>query len=391
MATVAFFNLPASGHVNPTLDVARVLVEQGHRVLYYNTNEFRDIIEATGAEFRGLEQFGTVEYSVTWPFDILAMCFQIANYTEKVVKLLTVDLKNQQVDAVVTDFMCIWGALAAKHLNLPILETYPTFLLNPWDYISPKHFHEIGHFIKPTRISEVNALAKHFAKLTTWAGRKKASKHTIIFTSEYFHTNIKLNLKKNLSFVGPSTNLRKLHGDVTYEPDEAKTAIYISLGTLFNNKGGFYQECFQAFGDDDTYQIYISVGKTIDINDLGDVPSNITVQNTFDQLAVLEVADVFITHGGFNSTTESIIHDVPMVFVPQICEQDVNAKRAAKLGAGIRLSAKQHTATHLREAVETIQADRDNYCKAVAKIKSSFDHTESLADLLAQWLPPAVE
>ena len=46
MATICFFSIPAHGHVNPTLPLVRELTARGHRVLYYNTEEFREKIEA---------------------------------------------------------------------------------------------------------------------------------------------------------------------------------------------------------------------------------------------------------------------------------------------------------------------------------------------------------
>jgi len=52
MRTGVFFNLPAYGHVNPTLPVVRNLVARGERILYFDTPEFKEKIEAAGAEFR---------------------------------------------------------------------------------------------------------------------------------------------------------------------------------------------------------------------------------------------------------------------------------------------------------------------------------------------------
>jgi len=52
MAKIIVMNLPAHGHVNPTLPVVQELVARGHEVLYYNTEEFSPQIERTGAQFR---------------------------------------------------------------------------------------------------------------------------------------------------------------------------------------------------------------------------------------------------------------------------------------------------------------------------------------------------
>ena len=55
MAKYVFLNIGAHGHVNPTLAVVQELVKRGHEVSYYLIEEFRSIIEATGAVFRPYE------------------------------------------------------------------------------------------------------------------------------------------------------------------------------------------------------------------------------------------------------------------------------------------------------------------------------------------------
>src|SRR5687768_14648272 len=52
MAKIIVMNIPAHGHVNPTLPVVKELVERGHQVIYYNTDEFRPQIERTGVVLR---------------------------------------------------------------------------------------------------------------------------------------------------------------------------------------------------------------------------------------------------------------------------------------------------------------------------------------------------
>jgi UDP:flavonoid glycosyltransferase YjiC (YdhE family) len=42
---IAVINIPAYGHVNPTLAVVRELVNRGHRVTYVTTEEFVPTIE----------------------------------------------------------------------------------------------------------------------------------------------------------------------------------------------------------------------------------------------------------------------------------------------------------------------------------------------------------
>ncbi|MEI3101762.1 MAG: hypothetical protein V8T45_08275 [Oscillospiraceae bacterium] len=40
MAGIAFFNIPAHGHTNPTIGVVRELIDRGHSVSYYSYESF---------------------------------------------------------------------------------------------------------------------------------------------------------------------------------------------------------------------------------------------------------------------------------------------------------------------------------------------------------------
>ena len=42
MSKIVFFNMPAHGHTNPTIEVVKELVSRGHEVVYYSFSEFKD-------------------------------------------------------------------------------------------------------------------------------------------------------------------------------------------------------------------------------------------------------------------------------------------------------------------------------------------------------------
>ncbi|MBL8119373.1 MAG: glycosyl transferase, partial [Anaerolineae bacterium] len=51
MAKVIFFNIPAQGHINPSLPVITELVRRGEQVICVNTAETESQYAATGARF----------------------------------------------------------------------------------------------------------------------------------------------------------------------------------------------------------------------------------------------------------------------------------------------------------------------------------------------------
>ena len=93
------------------------------------------------------------------------------------------------------------------------------------------------------------------------------------------------------------------------------------------------------------------------IADLGAIPANVDVRAWFPQPAVLRHAAAFVSHAGMGSTMEALYYGVPLVCVPQMVEQEVNAARVAELGLGVRLDPEGLTADDLRAAVDAVTGD----------------------------------
>jgi MGT family glycosyltransferase len=134
--------------------------------------------------------------------------------------------------------------------------------------------------------------------------------------------------------------------------------------TSYNSKTFFYQQCLQAFANSE-YTVVMSVGKFIDIAELGKIPPNFIVSNYVPQMQVLQQASVFITHGGTNSTWEALINKVPLIVFPQGGDQYLVANRVEELNIGVWVKQKNIAALKLRSLVEQIIKDE--------KIRSNID------------------
>ena len=91
--------------------------------------------------------------------------------------------------------------------------------------------------------------------------------------------------------------------------------------------------------------------------ELGPLPANVDVRRYAPHLDVLRHARLFISHGGMNSTMESLHNGVPLVVVPQSNEQRANALRVAELGLGRHLAREDITVQSLREAAAQVTGD----------------------------------
>ena len=108
------------------------------------------------------------------------------------------------------------------------------------------------------------------------------------------------------------------------------------MGTVNNDMMPFYKICLSAFTNTD-YQAIMSVGNLVNLEDFEERPENISIFSHVDQIAVLQQADIFVSHCGMNSVNESLYFGVPLIMLPQTSEQNGVCERVNQLGAGIKL------------------------------------------------------
>jgi hypothetical protein len=64
---ILMVSTPATGHINPLLGVARVLISEGHKVVCLSGSALRDRIESAGAGFRALPPAADLDLTVMIP------------------------------------------------------------------------------------------------------------------------------------------------------------------------------------------------------------------------------------------------------------------------------------------------------------------------------------
>jgi MGT family glycosyltransferase len=69
------------------------------------------------------------------------------------------------------------------------------------------------------------------------------------------------------------------------------------------------------------YQVVMSIGRNVSLNDLGPLPASFIARQFVPQLEILQRAKLFITHGGMNSASETMFYGVPLIVVPQAQDQ----------------------------------------------------------------------
>ena len=354
MKKIAFFCIPAHGHTNPMLPVAAELVKRGNTVRFYSFNEFEEKIKATGAEFIScdvyLPELSEQEEAELKNVSTTEMTVQDIRITLSMDSFLNEEFKTFRPDVVYTDSVCFWGKLNAWKHHVPMVVSTSTFAFNQLSsqYMknTPKEMADM--------VLGLPRVSKELKKLEPYGYHVKGAlslvqsdnqTDSIVYTSRRFQPYAE-SFSDHYAFVGPSV-LSKAVPDKTKE----RPLVYISLGTVINDRPDFYTKCIEALRDQNV-DVVISCGNAIDRGALGTLPDNIQVYPYVNQLDILSRADVFITHCGMNSVSESLYMAAPMVLYPQTSEQKAVARRVTEIGAGTVL--KDDSADGTRSSVHEI-------------------------------------
>ncbi len=340
MKNIAFFCIPAHGHTNPMLPVAAELVKRGHTVRFYSFHEFENKIKATGAEFVSCDSFlpSLTEQEETGLKNVSAteMTLTDIRITLAMDAFLEEEFKSFRPDVVYTDSVCFWGKLNAWKHHVPMVVSTSTFAFNQVSsqYMknSPRELADM--ILGLPRISkELKKLGRYGYHVKNALSLIQSDNQTdsVVYTSRRFQPYVE-SVSDHYMFVGPS-----VFSKAEPNKEKARKLVYISMGTVINDRPDFYSKCIKALSGENV-DIIISCGNYMDSSVLEPLPDHVQVYPYVDQLDVLSRADVFITHCGMNSVSESLYMAAPMVLYPQTGEQQAVARRAAEIGAGVMLT-----------------------------------------------------
>ncbi len=375
MSKIVFFNIPAQGHTNPTLGVVSELVSLGHEVWYYSYNIIREKIESTGANFVSCDDYDAemklnAKESARLGNDLAFSTKILVDTTLSLDDKVCREMEALRPDCIVADSMAIWGKAIALKLGIPFVSSTTTFAFN--QHSSKIMKQGFGDLLKmflsmPKTSKQIRRLKDRgypVKNILDIIGSDDNS-NTVVYTSTHFQPCADT-FSEKYAFVGPS--IRPATTKIEKIKDKL---VYVSMGTVNTDMLHFYKTCIKAFMETD-YQVIMSVGSFISIEDLGVLPGNISVFSHVDQIAVLQKADVFISHCGMNSVSESLYFEVPLVMAPQTTEQKGVCRRVIELGAGIKLDKIDENC--MRNAINQVFND-DSYKRNAVTISESFKNS----------------
>lgn len=364
---LAIVSLGAFGHINPTLSLTTELVNAGHRVTYFTTEDFRKVIEPTGAKFVPMKSWmaendkhneSKEEKNDGQEDNVAAVVpFLFLNEAGAFIEDVLSVLREDRPDAILHDFAGIAGTMAADILGIPNVMLYTSYPSNK-SYSVAASFEGIpaDH---PLRIAADQIADGYVEK---YGCRKMTVKEIFDGQGDLNLVMMQKRLVPNYetfddSFVFTGVQIGKRSTFGTWQaPDNGKPLLYSSLGTAFNNWPEYYPILFDAVRDLDI-NVFAALG-AIDPDSLTDVPANVELGKMVPQLDILSQASVFITHAGMGGTGESIYYGVTMIAIPQMDEQAITARQIERNGLGFALLDKGGiTSEMLKEKIQILLND----------------------------------
>ncbi|MEU3135056.1 macrolide-inactivating glycosyltransferase [Streptomyces sp. NPDC007027] len=360
-AHIAMFSIAAHGHVNPSLDVIRELVDRGHRVSYAIPASFAEKVAATGAEpviwdsalpaDEDPEAWGTELIDNIEPF--------LADGIQALPQLADA-FAGDEPDLVLHDITSYPARVLAHRWGVPAVSLWPNLV--PWDGYEKEVAEPMTAELKQSERGKA-----YYARFEAWLAENglghvsaddfvSRPRRGLVLIPEALQPHADRVNRAMYTFVGACQGDRADEGE-WQRPAGAAKVLLVSLGSSFTKQPAFYRECVAAFGDLPGWHVVLQIGTHVDPAELGAVPGNVEVRTWVPQVAVLKQADAFITHAGAGGSQEGLATGTPMVAVPQAVDQFGNADMLQSLGVARHLPMEEADAARLREAVLALVGD----------------------------------
>lgn len=132
-----------------------------------------------------------------------------------------------------------------------------------------------------------------------------------------------------------------------------RPVAYFTLGTVKNADAADFATGLSALADYDG-TVVATTGRPHDLDVLGPLPPNAVVAEFVPQAAVLERAELLVSHGGSGTMLGGLAHGVPQVALPRGTDQPENAALLVRSGAGQMVAPEDYAVDSIAAAVADV-------------------------------------
>ena len=369
--TVVFFPEGAFGPTNNCVGIGEVLRQRGHRVIFVIEESFAGTLEEKGFEERLMRlapppevpeepgQFWKDFIRETAPVFRKSTFDQLSEFMAPTWEALIdgaryvderlVEIFDEvQPDVIVEDNVCAFPAIPAsgrpwvRSVSCNPLELKDPDLPPPYTGLPFDDRSEWGSYREEYRRA-IDEMQASFSEFCVERGAPPLPDGEMIHSSDW------LNLYLYPSEVdyprseplGPTwhnleSSVRTTDAEWKLPPELADgdgALVYVSLGSLGSGDVPLMKRLVEVLAET-PHRYIVSMGPQHTEYELAD---NMAGEEFLPQVSVLPQVDLVITHGGNNTTTESLHFGKPMILLPIFWDQHDNAQRIHETGFGIRL------------------------------------------------------
>jgi MGT family glycosyltransferase len=426
VSKVLFLNQPTIGHLNTLLTIALQMEEEGHQIhfLVPSVDERSGIkVFETAASVPKIIASHNIPMDTIMPVlstGLIAVLLPFATgqnevalsmnmfsqgieyYTRKILQIV----ERVKPDILVADFAFFGAHLAAELAGIPCIVIYHSGLPFTGKGIPPfgsglpiaqgnkawdQQYLRREQIISSQLDARLNSARKKFGLPAFPAGilRTPYSKWLNLITSVEAIEAPRDHLAGHSLFIGPCFAKRK-NSRASHFPFEQlrsdKYKIYVSLGTVFNNKPRVFERIISALNSPE-YQVIISAGGAYKKLLQDKIPENVLLFQSVPQVDLLPKVDLVIGHGGNNSTNETLAAGKPLIVMPVGGEQGDNASRIEYLKAGLRVNIASFDEDEIAQKVKYIRSNPE-FQERVSCLKEAIDRTDGpkTASTCIEWV-----
>jgi MGT family glycosyltransferase len=411
---------PATGHLNPLLAIGRVLIAEGHELVFLSGSVLRGRIEAIGAKFHALPngadfdlrsfdevapELKTMSPGLDWLRVALQRVFvdTLPAQHEGLQKVL----QGFPADIVIADDM-LFGVLpmllGPRPKRPPIALCGTSFLHWPRKDGAP-HFIGLPPATSQQQRDEYAAIYLEHDRLVYQPVADRLNEtlqrfgvgplSMTLFDSVVGLADAYLQLTvpgfefpraipSSVSFVGtpPIIPNQVQPPSWSHELDGSRKVVLVTQGTLANhNFDLLIGPTLAALANEpDLLVIATAGGRPVEAI-RGPIPDNARLAQYLPFEWMLPRTDVLVTNGGYGSVNQALSFGIPLVTAGLTEDKaDVNA-RVAWSGVGIDLATNEPTPQALRQAVRDV-LDKPNYRSRAARMADEFSGIDTRSEIL---------
>jgi MGT family glycosyltransferase len=389
---VLFASIAQPGHLNAHLAVAHELESHGHDVAFFSHGDVSSAVAAAGlnarvfglAEPPGPTQPARIRNDVAW----LARWFSLAtsvSLTPEMRGAARAAVTEFRPDVMAVDPLSYVGVAAAEEAGVPWAGLSTNFLaFAPESWTSPMR--EAYARIETSRRV---LLESHGIRYPVMINEIMSPWLRIAFTTDAFVPGP----ANGVFRVGPALRLGRGRDPSAFPWDRLRAdrpIVYVSSGggqaVVVPHWREWLDVMFSALGPDEA-QFVAVLHDLVDEPWAATLPSHVIGVRYAPQLDLLARASVVITQGGANTVTEALAHGVPMLVLPAVNEQSLQALLVERAGAGFTLDAATFSAATCRARLcELLRPDapaRDR-ARALSRNFREHDGAAHAADLVVE-------